>query len=64
MGGNTSIPAVQKYIFQESDPCEEQMKNYLKCVESHTKGLSEGDECMEEVNLYKNCRAQQKSTKS
>ena len=30
---------------KKPDPCGELLEGYLKCVESHTRGLSEGDEC-------------------
>jgi hypothetical protein len=45
------------------DPCEPHLKAYTDCVERHTKGLSEGDECAEEVVAYKKCRKDQKDDK-
>ena len=44
------------------NPCVQQMNAYLACVESHTNGLSENDDCAKEVLDYKKCRAQIKET--
>jgi hypothetical protein len=45
------------------DPCEVDMQRYLKCVDSHPQGLSDGDECKQEADAYKLCRTQMKSRK-
>ena len=37
------------------DPCGDAIESYLKCVDSKPRGLSEGDECTKEANLYKLC---------
>ncbi len=41
------------------DPCHPALQSYLKCVESHKDGLTEGDDCSAEGNVYKSCRKQQ-----
>jgi hypothetical protein len=41
------------------DPCNPALQAYLKCVESHKDGLTEGDDCSAEGNLYKDCRKKQ-----
>lgn len=38
------------------DKCKTQLNSYLKCVEDHPNGLSEGDECKIEADQYKKCR--------
>lgn len=43
-----------------NDPCYPQMQGYLKCVEGHKDGLTEGDDCQPETVLYKKCREEQK----
>ena len=40
------------------------MESYLECVEGKTRGLSEGDECLQEAESYKKCRKENnKNTK-
>ena len=46
-----------------NDPCYPQLQAYLKCVDSHTDGLTEGDECHEETLRYKECRTANKEWK-
>jgi hypothetical protein len=38
------------------DPCKPLIESYLSCVEGKTRGLSEGDECKQEAEIYKKCR--------
>jgi hypothetical protein len=46
------------------DPCKPMMESYLECVEGKTRGLSEGDECLQEAESYKKCRKENnKNTK-
>jgi hypothetical protein len=47
----------------KDDPCAPFMDSYLKCVESHKEGLSEGDDCQSEVLVYKKCRADEQKEK-
>ena len=56
MGSDSS----QQRYDESSDPCQTFMKAYLKCVDDHEKGLSEGDECSKEGADYRACRKQQK----
>lgn len=45
------------------DPCNPALQAYLKCVESHKDGLTEGDDCSAEGNVYKACRKEQMDLK-
>jgi len=47
---------------QRKDPCWKQVQSYIECVNSHTNGLSEGNECKEEVKAYKDCRKKEQKT--
>ena len=47
-----------------SDPCGKLLDSYLLCVEGHERGLSEGDECKMEADVYKKCRADIKAQKA
>jgi hypothetical protein len=46
------------------DPCKPDLDTYLKCVQSKTNGLTEGDDCTAEAIVYKNCRAANKDWKN
>jgi len=48
---------------KKEDPCRELLTRYTDCVSSHTKGLSEGDDCGAEATAYKECRRKDKEQK-
>ena len=58
MGSNES--KTEKEFDDSNDPCVNHLKSYLKCVEKHENGLSEGDECLDESESYRLCRKSQK----
>ena len=64
MGNNSS--SISSNVDDESpapnDPCQNAMNSYLKCVENHKDGLSDGDECLDEAKVYKACRSEVKKT--
>ncbi len=60
MGSSTSITSSPQYD-SSKDPCNKFMVDYLACVESHAKGLTEGDDCSLEGDLYKKCRINNKT---
>lgn len=43
-----------------TDSCGKYLESYLKCVESHKNGLTEGDDCSKENIEYKVCRKAEK----
>ena len=51
--------ALPPHLLQETD-CAKLLDGYLKCVESHTKGLQKDDECDIEKLAYKACTARQR----
>jgi len=59
MGATNSTPSAQ--TSKRDDPCLPYLNNYLKCVENHKDGLTEGDDCGDEGVFYKNCRTEQKN---
>jgi hypothetical protein len=64
LNAQKEILTVQKENYSnKNDPCYPQLMSYLKCVEAHTDGLAEGDDCMNETNVYKACRTQHKDWK-
>jgi hypothetical protein len=63
MGQKASQPSVSAAPDDTSDPCYPQLQSYLRCVESHSKGLTEGDDCSKESTEYKNCRNASKEWK-
>ena len=56
--GNADSKVVQ--YDPKADRCAPLLDSYLACVESKSKGMSDGDECTEETIKYKACRAEQK----
>ena len=56
MGGQLTRVGYDKL----QDPCNTRLEAYLVCVEAKKNGLREGDECLEESEAYKACRAEQK----
>ena len=59
-----SIFGIKDKKEKSADVCEPFMQAYLSCVESKTRGLSEGDECMIEASAYKKCRIEHKGNKA
>jgi hypothetical protein len=39
-----------------TDPCNASLQAYLSCVDAHKDGLTEGDDCSAEGEVYKACR--------
>ena len=58
MGNNSSSNSYDP----NKDPCDAAMQAYLKCVEGHKDGLTEGDDCTPEASAYKECRKQQQQS--
>ncbi len=58
-----SLTVQKENYTNKNDPCYPQLMSYLKCVEAHTDGLAEGDDCMNETSIYKACRTQHKDWK-
>lgn len=57
MGNSSSSGSSSSAAYDSSkDPCDAAMQVYLKCVESHKDGLTEGDDCTPEATAYKECR--------
>ncbi|CAK4689353.1 unnamed protein product [Aphanomyces euteiches] len=59
MGNTASTP-------DAVDPCADALQAYLTCVEAKNKesgGLRDGDECEEEIKVYKQCRQDNKKKK-
>lgn len=55
---------VDQKLKRKKDPCQNALDSYLRCVDSHTDGLTEGDDCKDETKVYKQCRLDNKVSKA
>jgi hypothetical protein len=54
--GGSNIPEYDP----SKDKCRPKLDLYLNCVKAKKDGLKEGDECLNEAQLYKFCRKEEK----
>ena len=56
--GNNGSRSVEYDVTK--DKCAPMLQTYVNCVEGKSRGLKEGDECIDESTIYKQCRAAEK----